>query len=113
MTDYRPGDVILVPLPFEERASEKKRPVLVISSTEYNQHTGEIVIAQITSHMSADPRPGDSFIQGWRDAGLPRPARVRSRLATVKSSSVLHCLGKLNEKDFQAVLKSLNASILG
>ena len=113
MTDYKQGDVILVPYPFGERSSGKKRPALVISSTEYNQATGELVIAQITGRVTANANPGDSHIQGWREANLPRPALVRCRLATVKSSLVLRRLGELSEADLQNVLKSLNASILG
>ena len=113
MTGYKQGDVILVPYPFRERASGKKRPALVISSTEYNQTTGELVIAQITGRVTADARPGDCPIQGWREANLPRPALVRCRLATVKTPLVLRRLGELSEADFQAVRKSLNASMLG
>jgi mRNA interferase MazF len=113
MTDYKQGDVVLVPYPFGERASKKKRPALVISSTDYNQITGELVIAQVTGRVAANARLGDSHIQGWREANLPRPALVRCRLATVKSSLVLRRLGELSEADFQAVLTSLNASMLG
>ena len=113
MTEYKPGDVILLPYPFGERTSRKKRPALVISSNEYNQVTGELVIAQVTSRVSSNARPGDSQIKGWQEANLPLPALVRCRLATVKSSLVLRRLGELTEADFQAVLKSLNASIPG
>ena len=113
MTDYKQGDVILVPYPFGERASSKKRPALVISSTEYNQATGELVIAQITGRVSVNARPGDCQIQDWREANLPRPALVRCRLATVKTSLVLRRLGELSEADIQAVQKSMSASMLG
>jgi site-specific DNA recombinase len=46
MTAYEPGDVILVPYPFDERAGGRKRPALVISSREHNEETGELVVAQ-------------------------------------------------------------------
>ncbi|HZA24897.1 MAG TPA: type II toxin-antitoxin system PemK/MazF family toxin [Dehalococcoidia bacterium] len=46
MTAYEPGDVILVPYPFGERAGGRKRPALVISSREHNEETGELVVAQ-------------------------------------------------------------------
>ena len=113
MTDYKQGDVILLPYPFGERASGKKRPALVISSTEYNQATGELVIAQITGRVAPNVRPGDCHIQSWREANLARPALVRCRVATVKTSLVLRRLGELNEADRQQVLKSLSAPMLG
>ena len=113
MTDYKQGDVILVPYPFGERASGKKRPALVVSSSEYNQATGELVIAQITSRVSAKAHPGDYHIKDWREANLPRPALVRFRLATVKASLVLRRLSELSESDLQGVQESFSGSILG
>ena len=113
MTDYKQGDVVLVPYPFGERAGSKKRPGLVISSAEYNQATGELVIAQVTGRVAANARPGDFHVEHWREANLPRPALVRSRLATVKASLVLRRLGELSETNLQAALESLNTSILG
>lgn len=113
MTDYKPGDVILVPYPFGERAGGRKRPALVISSDEYHQNTGELIIAQITSRVSAPPRPGDCPIEGWREANLPRPALVRARLATLEASLVLRCLGTLNETDFKAAQAALKSAFCG
>ena len=112
MTGYEQGDIVLVPYPFGERAGGKKRPVLVISSLDFNQSTDEVVIAQITSRMSAVPRPGDYTIEDWKQANLPRPSLVRGRLATLKSSLILRRLGKLTDDDLQAALLGLRSSIL-
>ena len=103
MIVYEPGDVVLVPYPFGERAGGRKRPGLVISPAEFNEATSEIVIAQITSRLSGEARPGDYTIEGWRDANLPRPARIRCRLATLQNSLVLRRLGKLSEAEFSKV----------
>ena len=103
MIVYEPGDVVLVPYPFGERAGGRKRPGLVISPTEFNEATAEIVIAQITSRLSGEARPGDYTIEGWRDANLPRPAMIRCRLATLQNSLVLRRLGKLSEAEFSKV----------
>jgi mRNA interferase MazF len=109
MTAYEPGDVLLVPYPFGERAGGRKRPVLVISSREHNEATGELVVAQITSRVSAQPRPGDYRIEAWRDARLPRPALVRARLATVETSLVLRKLGRLSEADQRGAMAALQS----
>ena len=113
MTGYDRGDVILVPYPFGERAGGRKRPALVISSREYNQATGELVIAQITGRVSAPERPGDYELEKWKEANLPGPAMVRSRLATLNISLVLRRLGTLSTDDFQRALASLSAVITG
>ncbi|MDA0733749.1 MAG: type II toxin-antitoxin system PemK/MazF family toxin [Chloroflexi bacterium] len=109
MTDYEPGDVVLVLYPFGERAGGKKRPVLVISSAEHNQETGELLIAQITSRVSAAPRIGDYHIQGWREANLPKPALVRARLATIETSQVLRKLGSMPDTEFRAAQADLQS----
>ena len=109
MTDYNPGDVILVPYPFGERAGGRKRPALVISSIKHNQETGELLIAQVTSRVSSAPRLGDYHIEAWRDANLPRPALVRARLATIQSSLVLRKLGGLTESEFGAATSQLQS----
>ena len=101
MTGYNQGDVILVPYPFGERAGGQKRPALVVSPTDYNQATGELIIAQITSHLVDPARRGDYNIKDWKEANLPQPALVRCRLATLKTSLILRRLGKLTEADFR------------
>ena len=36
MTPYDKGDVILVPFPFSDQTTSKKRPAVIISSNKYN-----------------------------------------------------------------------------
>ena len=109
MTDYEPGDVILVPFGFAGQPGGWKRPALVVSSTHYNQETGELVIAQITSRRASPPRVGDYLIEAWRESNLPHPALVRARLATINASQVLGKLGKLPDAEFQAAQAELQS----
>ena len=111
MTAYNPGDLVLVPYPLDQPASGRQRPALVISSANYNQATGELVIAQVTGRLSAPTRLGDAPIFAWEEVNLTGTSLVRSRLATVKASSVIRLLGQLSPDDFQAVLDSVCGSI--
>lgn len=113
MTDYSSGDVILVSYPFGEGAGVRKRPALVISSAEFSRQTGELLIAQITSRVSAPARPGDYCIEGWKEANLPRPALVRARLATLASPLVLRKLGVLSEPERKAALAAVKNQLDG
>jgi mRNA interferase MazF len=112
-TDFNPGDVILLSYPFGEGAGVRKRPALVVSSSVFNQETGELVVAQITSRVSAPARAGDYAIADWREAKLPRPALVRARLATLARSLVLRRLGSLSEADYQGALAAIKSQLGG
>ncbi len=112
-TVFSPGDVILLSYPFGEGAGVRKRPALVISSSAFNRETGELVVAQITSRVSAPARAGDYAIAEWREAKLPRPALVRARLATLARSLVLRRLGSLSEADYQGALAALKSQLDG
>ena len=112
MTGYEAGDILLVPYPFGDSTGGRKRPALVLSPSEFNQATGELVIAQITSRASATAWPGDYRIEGWKEANLPRPALVRARLATLKTSQVLRRLGTLSEPEFQSARSAVSGAIL-
>jgi mRNA interferase MazF len=43
------GDVILVPFPFTDQSSSKKRPAVVISTDRYNAQRPDFIIMAITS----------------------------------------------------------------
>jgi mRNA interferase MazF len=52
MTAYEKGSVVLVPFPFSDQTTTKKRSAVVISSNVYNQHSTDIVIMAITSQTT-------------------------------------------------------------
>ena len=65
MTTFKFGDVVLVPFPFTDQSSSKRRPAVVISSTAYqNNHINAILMA-ISSNVSALARTGGVRISDW------------------------------------------------
>jgi len=52
---HKQGDILLVPVPFTDLSSQKKRPVLVLSNHEYNVITDDLVVAAITSLIDTKP----------------------------------------------------------
>jgi len=49
---YNQGDILLIPIPFSDLTSNKKRPVLVLSNNDYNTRTEDIIVAAITSNIT-------------------------------------------------------------
>jgi mRNA interferase MazF len=48
---YNQGDILLIPIPFSDLTSSRKRPVLVLSNSKYNKGTKDILVAAITSNL--------------------------------------------------------------
>src|SRR3990172_8227844 len=99
MTAWRRGDVVLVPFGFTDRSGTKWRPAVVISSDRFNQETPDVLIASITSNLSAIRHPGDHVVSEWQAAGLLRPSLVQTKIATVDSSMIGRRLGELSPAD--------------
>ena len=51
MTGYNRGNVILVPFPFSDQSTTKKRPAIIVSSDTYNSVSQDIVIMAITGQI--------------------------------------------------------------
>jgi mRNA-degrading endonuclease toxin of MazEF toxin-antitoxin module len=53
-TKYKQREIILVPFPYSDLSSSKRRPVLVVSNDDYNQHFQDVVVCVITSNLHTD-----------------------------------------------------------
>jgi mRNA interferase MazF len=110
MQTYSPGNVVVVPFPFTDRAASKKRPALVCSSEDFNRKTRHLVLAMITTanHSSwAD----DISISDIEAAGLPAPSIVRWKLFTLDASHVVRRAGSLSARDRTACRKKQPVAI--
>ena len=107
MTTYKRGDVVLVPFPFSNQASIKKRPAVVISSTLYNETSQDIVILAVTSKIEKTSDIGECRIEDWRDAGLLKPSAIKPAISTIEQALVLKKLGGLSTKDIPSMDRTL------
>jgi mRNA interferase MazF len=101
MTPYKRGDVVLVPFPFSNLSTTKKRPAVVISSTAYNESSLDIVILAITSKVEKSSGIGECLVQEWKSAGLLKPSAIKPALSTIEQTLALKKLGTLSAKDVQ------------
>jgi mRNA interferase MazF len=108
MTNYQPGDLVLIDFPFTGSGPGKPRPALVILDT----GDADVVLARVTTQ--AQGMPFDVTISGWKQAGLLAPSTVRlHKLATLAKNRVRRHLGTLASGDRQyvaTVLQQIAAS---
>ncbi len=50
-TPYKRGDIVLVPFPFTDLSSSKRRPALVVSPDWFNSSNQDLVLVGITSQI--------------------------------------------------------------
>jgi mRNA interferase MazF len=100
---YKFGDILLVPFPFTDQTSLKKRPSVVISSTAYNTARLDVILMGVSSQVSQSLLFGELKIQDWQTAGLLKPSVVKPVVTTLENRLVIRQLGKLQDLDCEAL----------
>ncbi|MCY3756492.1 MAG: type II toxin-antitoxin system PemK/MazF family toxin [Acidobacteria bacterium] len=102
---FEPLDVVVVPFPFTNSRATKRRPALIVSSANFNRTHEQSILAMITS--AGSDWPSDVAIQGWRQAGLNVPCKVRFKLFTLDNALIVRRLGTLAKQDCEAIESAL------
>jgi mRNA interferase MazF len=106
MTNYRPGDLLLVDFPLTSSGSGKPRPALVILDT----GDADVLLARVTTQPQGSPF--DVAISAWQAGGLLAPSTVRlHKLATIAKSRVRKHLGSVQSSDRQSIAGALGQII--
>lgn len=106
-TTYSFADVILVPFPFTDQRTTKKRPAVVVSSDAYHRQRPDIILMAITSQVRPTTTVGEAVLQHWKSAGLIKPSVLKPLLATVEHRLILRKMGVLHDDDVAALRKAL------
>ena len=97
------GAVVLVPFPFTDQTAIKKRPAVVVSSTQYNDLRPDLVIMAVTSQLRVTGEFDGLILADWQAAGLLKPSAIKPVFATIEEPLVLGSLGKLAKRDEKAL----------
>ena len=111
MTSFNSGDIILVPFPFTNQKTTKKRPAVVISSQAYNTERPDLIIMAVTSQIKPTPIIGEVAIQAWQEAGLLKPSVIKPVITTIEKKLVIQQMGQLKQNDLTALQESLKTII--
>lgn len=106
------GDVVLVPFPFTDQTTTKKRPAVVVSSDAYHRDRPDLILMAVTSQVRPAAGVGEPALQHWKEAGLLKPSVLKPILATIEKGLVIRKLGKLDDQDRDALRRALK-TILG
>ena len=98
--DLKPFDVVVVPFPFTDQETSKRRPALVLSSAAFGRAAAHSVLAMITS-ADQSSWPGDLAIGTLGPTGLTQPCLIRLKLFTLDHRLIVRRIGKLSSADRQ------------
>lgn len=103
---YKPFSVVVVPFPFTDKEQTKRRPAVVLSSVEHQEHTQHLTLLMITTAKNSS-WSSDYLISSLESAGLSVPSIVRQKIFTIDSRLILKCIGALSSKDSDGIVKQL------
>lgn len=107
MTPYKRGDIILIPFPFSDQTTTKRRPAVIISSNAYNNTSSDIVIMAITSQIERTFEIGECLINDWQGSGLLKPSAIKPAISTIEQKLILKKLGTLSPEDLISMENAL------
>jgi mRNA interferase MazF len=106
-TNYKQGDVVLVPYPFTDRDEAKQRPALIMSANWYNSSKGKYILSPITSSIPRNRDKDDFLLRGrdYQDAGLLHESIIRCGLLfAIDHKRIVRRLGTLSRGTFSQLL---------
>jgi mRNA interferase MazF len=105
----KPGDLVLIPFPFSDLQSTKKRPVLVLTPPDRHADFIGLAITSVEQHNAALQISPANLAQGV----LPKPCWIRfDKVFTLSESSIVKAFGAVTPQTVQAVLQGL-CSVVG
>lgn len=96
---YKQFDIVVVPFPFTDRSSTKKRPALILSSYDkFGKEINHSIMAMVTSAYNT-PWPLDSTIDDLKATGLSKTSVIRMKFFTLDHRLIIEKKGQLSAKD--------------
>ena len=108
MEEFVRGDVVVVPFPFSDLSSVKKRSALVL----FVLSGDDIVLCQVTSKDKGDKLAIELGIDDFLEGGLARASYIRpGRIFTAEKSIIQYKAGSIKKEKSDQV-KDLIVSLL-
>lgn len=93
------GDIVLVPVPFTDLSSHKRRPVIVISSSKYNRLSPDVIVVAMTSNPAASAYSFRITSADLVEGTLNRPGTVRvDKIYTLAQAIIVKKFGQVSDQ---------------
>ena len=111
-TSIEQRSVILIPFPYSDLSAAKKRPALVVSSTEFNRKNEDIICCLITSNIEDTQHSIRISNKDMEDGFLEFESKIKPyRVFTANKKLAYRSLGKLNILKSKLVVSELKGIV--
>ena len=102
------GEIVLIPVPFTDLSSTKRRPVIAISNRAYHQATSDMVVVAMTSNPAQAPYSFLITSSDLQRGALNRPGMVRvDKIYTLSQTLIVRSFGQINEQVLERIRELL------
>lgn len=110
-TTPKQRDIVLIPIPFTDLASLKKRPAIVVSSDKYNESHEDIVVVALTSNIEPRDFTVTLTADDLEDGTLKVTSMIRvDKIYTLNRSIVVKTFGRI-KPDILTKIKDLLSTL--
>jgi mRNA interferase MazF len=104
------GDLVLIPIPFTDLTSQKRRPVIVLSNDAYNRNTADMVVVAMTSNPAVVDYSFRIDSSDLEQGTLNHPGTVRvDKVYALSQSLVVRRFGKVKTDTLERIRATLLA----
>ncbi|OQY99500.1 MAG: MazF family transcriptional regulator [Chloroflexi bacterium UTCFX4] len=102
------GEIVLIPIPFTDLSSQKRRPVVIVSNDAYNSKSDDIVVVAMTSNPAAVDYSFTITSADLEKGTLNRPSKIRvDKIYTLSQFIIVKTFGQVNAKTLDRIRKTL------
>jgi mRNA interferase MazF len=100
------GDIVLIPVPFTDLSSRKRRPVVVISNDAYPRATNDCIVVAMTSNPRSTAFSLAVTSTDLIEGQLNRPGRVRTdKIYTLAQSIIIRRFARVPQEFLDEALR--------
>jgi mRNA interferase MazF len=102
------GDIVLIPIPFTDLSSQKRRPVIVLSNNSYNLKANDMIVVAMTSNPQivdySFALTSSDLEKGFQN----HPGKVRvDKVYTLSQGIVAKLFGRVNVATLDRIRETL------
>jgi len=115
--EFKQGEIVLLPFPFDDLSRAKTRPALIISSDEFNQISRTVIVVGITSNIQSGFQElnvliEDRDIQHYPGTKPIIPSIIKPYVIfAINKRLIIKKIGILNESKFNEVVIKLQKTL--